>query len=187
MPLELELKVKVQDFDAVRKALAASGAKHVGAVLETNSFFDTPDKSLLAQDKGLRLRRTRDQRTGEEHFVITVKGPAQLGPFKSREEAETDVDDGARAASVLQALGFLPELSFEKRRESWTLDGCKIELDELPILGRFVEVEGPDEPTVQRVRERLGLSNLPSIKTGYISMLWRHLHEIGDPRKSITF
>ena len=187
MALELELKVKVPDFDAVRKALAASGAKHIGSVLETNTFFDTADQSLLAQDKGLRLRRTRDSRTGKEHFVITVKGPAQPGEFKSREEAETDVDDGDRAAGVLQALGYLPELSFEKRRESWTLDGCKIELDEVPLLGRFVEIEGPDEPAVSRVRDGLGLGHLPSIKTGYISLLARHLKETGDPRKTITF
>jgi adenylate cyclase class 2 len=187
MSLEIEAKMKVKDFDAVRKALAEAGAKHVGSVLEINTFFDTPDKSLLAQDKGLRLRRTHDDRTGQEHFVITVKGPAQPGAFKSREEAETDVDDGDRAAGVLQALGYLPDLSFEKRRESWTLDGCKIELDELPILGRFVEVEGPDEPAVTRVRDRLGLAHLPSIKTGYISMLTRQLQETGDQRKTITF
>ena len=187
MALELELKVKVPDFDAVRKALSDSGAKHVGSVLEINTFFDTPDKSLLAQDKGLRLRQTRDDRSGREGFVITVKGPAQPGAFKSREEAETDVDDGDRAAGVLQALGYRPELSFEKRRESWTLDRCKIELDELPVLGRFVEIEGPDEATVAAARDRLGLTNLPSIKTGYISLLARHLKETGDPRKTITF
>lgn len=187
MALELELKVKVPDFDAVRKALSDSGAKHVGSVLEINTFFDTPDKSLLAQDKGLRLRQTRDDRSGREGFVITVKGPAQPGAFKSREEAETDVDDGERAAGVLQALGYRPELSFEKRRESWTLGRCKIELDELPVLGRFVEIEGPDEATVAAARDRLGLTNLPSIKTGYISLLARHLKEIGDPRKTITF
>ena len=187
MSLEIEAKMKVADFDAVRKALVVSGATHVGAVLETNTFFDTPDRALLAQDKGLRLRRTHDQRTAEEHFIITVKGPAQAGPLKTREEAETNVDDGARAAGVLKALGFFPELSFEKRRESWTLDGCKIELDELPILGRFVEIEGPNEPTVMRVRQRLGLSELPPIKTGYISMLTRHLQETRDSRKSITF
>lgn len=187
MPLEIELKVKLQDFDAVRQALSASGAKHIGAVLETNTFFDTPDRKLLSQDKGLRLRRTHDSRTAEEHFIITVKGPAQPGVLKTREEYETDVDDGPRATAVLQALGFFPELSFEKRRESWTLDGCKIELDELPLLGRFVEIEGPDEATVLRVRQRLGLADLPPIKTGYISMLTRHLQETGDPRKSITF
>lgn len=187
MPLEIELKVKLQNFDAVRQALSACGAKHIGAVLETNTFFDTPDRGLLAQDRGLRLRRTRDQRTGDEHFIITVKGPAQPGELKTREEAETDVDDGERATSVLQALGYVPELSFEKRRESWALDGCKIELDELPLLGRFVEIEGPDETTVMRVRQRLGLSDLPPIKTGYISMLTRRLEETSDKRKSINF
>ena len=169
------------------KPLTASGAKHFGAVLETNSFFDTPDKSLLAQDKGLRLRRTRDQRTGEEHFVITVKGPAQPGLFKSREEAETDVDDGAAPPAYCRHSDSSPSSPSKNVAKAGRSMAARSSSMSLPILGRFVEVEGPDEPSVMRVRERLGLSSLPSIKTGYISILSRHLQETADPRKSITF
>ena len=187
MTLEIEAKMKVADFDAVRARLVACGARRVGAVLETNTFFDTPERSLVAGDRGLRLRCNRDAASGEERFVITVKGPVQRGPLKTREEAEVNVDDGDRAMAVLRALGFEPELSFEKRRETWETGGCTVELDELPILGRFVEIEGPDEQSVMRVREALGLSALPLIKTGYIAMLTRHLKETGDARRSITF
>jgi len=107
MSLEIEAKIKVECFDEVLHRLAGAGAVRIGAVLETNSFFDTSAGTLVAADKGLRLRRTRELATNEQHFIITVKGPQQQGPFKSREEAEVNVDNGDRAANVLKALGFV--------------------------------------------------------------------------------
>ena len=187
MGLEIEAKMKVDDFDAVRRRLGENGAERVGAVLETNSFFDTPARSLRNADKGLRLRTARDVGTGVEKFVITVKGAQRQGVLKTREEAEINVDRGDNAEEVLKALGFAPTLSFQKKRESWKLGGCKVELDELPLLGRFVEIEGPDEPAVMRVRETLRLSDHSLITTGYISMLSQRVGEHGGQPKSITF
>ena len=187
MGLEIEAKMKVDDFDAVRRKLVECGARRAGAVLETNVFFDTPDGSLVKADRGLRLRTSKDVETCLERFVITVKGPAQPGPFKRRDEFEVGVDAADRATDVLRSLGYELDLSFQKRRETWKTSGCTIELDELPILGRFVEIEGPDEASVARMREMLGLTTFESIKTGYITMLTRHLREHDDPRKSITF
>ena len=98
-----------------------------------------------------------------------------------------NVDDGDRAVAVLKALGFFPTLTFEKRRESFEMGGCKVELDELPILGCFIEIEGPGEDAIARVRETLGLADRPPIKTGYIGMLAKYLRDKGDPRKLIMF
>lgn len=187
MPLEIEAKMKVDDFGPFRRQLAARGAVRVGSVLETNTFFDTADRQLVSQDKGLRLRRTRDDKTGQEEFIITFKGPLRHGELKTREEAEVQVDDAQRATALLHALGYEPTLSFEKRRESWQLDECKIELDELPILGRYVEIEGPGEEAVMQMRRKLNLDDQPLIQTGYITMLSRYLKEHGDTRRSISF
>jgi adenylate cyclase class 2 len=62
-----------------------------------------------------------------------------------------------------------------------------VELDELPYLGSFVEVEGPDEATVLAVREQLGLSDRPIVKSSYIALLMGHLQERGQTRKIVTF
>ena len=186
MALELEAKIKFDDLEAIRVRLRDAGARRQGMVLETNTFFDTPDGQLVSADKGLRLRRTRDLSNDERHAIVTVKGPQQSGQLKSREEGEVGVADADKAQDVLRMLGYSPTLSFEKRRESWMLGGCKVELDELPILGRFVEIEGPDEPSVMRVRESLNLGNEPLIRTGYISMLSQYLKEHNDPRTSIA-
>jgi adenylate cyclase class 2 len=187
MPVEIEAKMSVDSFDAVRARLREVGARHAGEHFEVNTFFDTEDRSLLAADEGLRLRLERDNATGNERHVITWKGPRQLGPLKSREELEIQVQGGDAAAQLLERLGYLHTLSFEKRRESWELGGCKIELDEVPHLGRFVEVEGPNEKTVLHVRDRLGLSNRPVIKGSYIALLMSHLQERGQTTKHVTF
>ena len=78
-------------------------------------------------------------------------------------------------------------LSFEKRRHTWRLSGCSIELDELPHLGVYVEIEGPDEATVMKVRATLALDKSPIIKTSYIAMLMSWLQEKGSAERSVVF
>ena len=187
MPVEIEAKMKVEDLDGVRARLAECGAERAGLHFEVNTFYDTEDRTLLAADKGLRLRRNRDDATGGETYVLTFKGPRLHGPLKSRDEFELVVADGGDADQLLHALGYVTILSFEKRRESWTLGDCKVELDDLPHLGCFVEVEGPREEAVLRVRQMLRLADRPMIKTGYAALLSTWLQEHGKPQRVVRF
>ncbi|HZN65963.1 MAG TPA: class IV adenylate cyclase [Tepidisphaeraceae bacterium] len=187
MAVELEAKMAVADHLAVAVLLRQFAARKLGDHFEVNAFFDTEDRSLLAAGEGLRLRHELDFGTTRERHVITYKGPRQAGPLKSREEIEFEVSDAAAATILLERLGYVRTLSFEKRRQSWELDGCTVELDEVPYLGKFVEIEGPDEPTVMRVRERLQLSDRPLIKSSYISLLMTHLKERGEARQDVRF
>jgi|SRR5215218_1520219 len=187
MAVEIEAKMRVDSFEPVRLRLRDGGAAGPNEHFEVNTFFDTEDRSLLAADEGLRLRRDREVASGAEKHVITYKGPRQPGPLKNREEVEVDVSEAAPAVQLLERLGYLRTLSFEKRRESWKLDNCKVELDEVPHLGRFVEVEGPDEASVMKVREKLGLASRPIVKSSYIALLMSHLQERGQATKTVTF
>jgi adenylate cyclase class 2 len=187
MAVEIEAKMKVEDLVAVRARLQSAGATTVGDYLEQNVFFDTEDRSLLAADEGLRLRISTDTRTSKRICTITFKGPRQHGQLKSRDETETTVGSFPAAASLLECLGYTKILSFEKRRQSWTFAGCKIELDELPILGSFVEIEGPKDEAVLKVRQELQLADRPLIKASYIAMLMTHLQERGDAKRDVTF
>lgn len=187
MAVEIEAKMAVDSFEPVRAKLRAAGAAPAGSHFEVNTFFDTDARGLLARGEGLRLRLNRDTATGHETHVVTFKGPRRPGALKSREEVEFAASPGTAAAELFERLGYRRTLSFEKRRETWELGGCKVELDEVPLLGRFVEVEGPDEPTVLVVRERLGLSHHPMVKDGYITLLKARLDEQGDARTDVTF
>ncbi len=187
MPVEIEAKMKVDDLAPVRERLRECGASFVGTYFETNTFFDTADRSLLAADKGLRTRHTHDVENDENIFTITYKGPRRHGPLKSRDEREVNVSDEAAAAALLESLGFIKMLSFQKRRESWMLDNCRIELDELPFLGLFVEIEGPGDDIVLGVRERLHLVNYALVKASYIALLTTYLQERGNHQRTVRF
>jgi adenylate cyclase class 2 len=176
MAKEIEAKMKVVDLDSVRRRLVELIAQREGLELETNIFFDAPDFSLRAAGKGLRIR-VAVAAGGKQHCTMTFKGPLLAGELKTREEIEFGLDDARAAQQLLEGLGFVTTLTFEKRRETWRYGDCKVELDLLPYLGTFVEIEGPGEEQVMEARRRLGLSELPLISTAYVSMLATYLHE----------
>jgi adenylate cyclase class 2 len=174
--LEIEAKMRLTDADAVRDALHAHHAEARGSIFETNTFFDDDQGQLKSGDRGLRIRI--EQRDGTEPVVtITHKGPRTQSQLKSRHESEVQVDDAHRAAELLNAMGYQPVLTFEKRRERWLLDECRIELDTLPKVGQFIEIEGPSDEAVMHVREKLGLYDAPLVRTSYAAMLSAYVRE----------
>ncbi len=186
MAVEIEAKMRCDDPEALRRRLVEAGAARVGEVMETNIFFDTEDRSLLAADQGLRLRINRDP-AGGELIILTFKGPRQHGVLKSREEIELRVDSEENAALMLERLGYRRVLTFAKRRESWTLENCQVELDKLPRLGSYVEIEGPSEADVLRIRQRLALSDAAPIRASYIALLMTWLQEHGVQSRVVLF
>jgi adenylate cyclase class 2 len=179
MSHEIEVKFRVEDFAAVRKALRARNARNVATVVQTDTYFDRPDGSLRAGDCGLRLRELRYLRSAatvadrETRPQLTFKGPAgEHERVKVRREIQTHVDDGGAMRQVLEGLGLSVSLSVQKKRSTWRLDGCTIELDELPLIGRYVEIEGRDDEHVHRAATHLGLDGEP-ITDHYLDLLTR--------------
>ncbi len=171
MAEELECKVRVESHEAIRNRLRDAGATHVGRVCETNRLFDDAEASLLAADCGLRVRSIRLLDGQGPSASLTYKGPRQASDLKRREELESAVSDPEAVAAILAQLGFSERVLFEKRRESWRLADCQVELDELPALGLFIEVEGPSTAAVKAVIAQIGLSDEPLIVESYIALL----------------
>ncbi len=59
------------------------------------------------------------------------------------------------------------------------MDECLVELDELPQLGCFVEIEGPDEEAVMSVRDVLHLDDRPLVNKSYSAMVDELLKSTG--------
>lgn len=190
MAVEIEAKMRLHNTDALITRLHELGATLTHQLSETNSYFDTAQGSLKSTDQGLRTRvEVANAGTPEETITtrITHKGPRTMGQLKSRLESELDVDNARDAAVLLGALGYHHVLSFEKRRIRYELDGCNVELDELPIIGRFLEIEGDSEAAVIAVRDKLGLADEPIIRSSYIAMLKTHLQETHSDETMIKF
>jgi adenylate cyclase class 2 len=176
MPIEIEAKYSLTGPHALLRRLARAAAQRVGLIHEINTYFDSPDADLKREDRGLRVRIERIDGQAPRS-VITHKGPRTLGPLKSREEDEVVVDSADDAIRMLRALGYQPILTFEKRRTRYRLGGCNVEVDELPLLGWFVEIEGPTEQAVLAVRDELELTDASVIRASYIAMLQAHAAE----------
>jgi predicted adenylyl cyclase CyaB len=97
------------------------------------------------------------------------------------------VESFTAAIHLLEQLRFIQVLSFEKKRQSWELGGCKVELDELPHLGCFVEIEGSSEKAIQKVQETLGLSKNPIVKTAYVGLMMTYLQDRGESSRAVEF
>ena len=189
MPHEIEAKYRVGSLAPVRDALRAAGAEYVGKLLQTDTFFDSADGSLRSGDRCLRIRTSRplDDATQAPPPQITYKGPrvATQGA-KARLELQTHTEDAAAMAAILEALGWQQRLVLEKRRESYRLDQALVELDELPHIGPFVEIEAPDGETIALTARRLGLEG-EGITSSYLGLLDRAREGITARVARITF
>jgi adenylate cyclase class 2 len=170
---EIEAKLKVDSLPQVERRLAACGASFVRETMQTDYYFDTPDRDLTRTDRCLRLRSERvDQR---ERRILAYKGAKEPDDYKKRVETEIEVNDAAATESLLNGLGYQRALAFDKRRRLWRLHDCEVALDELPLLGTFVEIEGPDSHAIARVQALLGLSDVPHTMDSYASLIEREL------------
>jgi adenylate cyclase class 2 len=180
MAMEIEAKFRLHDPQALRERLAALGAAPLGRVLEHNTFFDTDELTLRTGDRGLRLRLIEPD-SGPPRALLTYKGPRQAGPFKARQEEQTEVASAEAARAILAAMGYAPRLFFQKLRESFRLGPARVELDELPELGHFLEIEAPSPEDIEAARHALGFDNEPVLHESYTGMIAQRLSGRGGP------
>jgi len=183
MFVEIEAKLKVDSFEGVERRLAACGARHVSQKIQVDCYFDTADRQLTETDRCLRLRTERSG--ADERVELTYKGPKQADDFKKREEVNLGATDATAVECLLRGLGYQRALAFDKRRSVWDYDGCEIALDELPLIGAFVEIEGPDSERIGRVRSALGLTDARHVMESYASLIEEELTRLGSAGKEV--
>ena len=184
MCTEIEAKLKVDSLQQVERKLAELGARFLAEQLQTDYHFDDADATFAKTDRCLRLRCQRDGKN--ERFFLTYKGAKEKSRFKKRREIEVEVKDADSAQMLFSALGYEKALVVEKKRRIWQFAECEIALDRLPLLGDFVEIEGPDEETIAVVQRDLGLSDLPHIPKGYAALTKAKLRECGKKTKGCS-
>lgn len=141
--LEVEMKFRAEDWSAIETQLVAWGAVAVPARLETDHYFNAPDRDFAQTDEAVRLRRIGPGNT------LTYKGPKIDTQTKARPEIELKLADGEQAATdavrFLTSLGMKPVLEISKLRrvfqfprDGFTVEAC---LDDAGPVGKYVELE----------------------------------------------
>ena len=83
MAYEIEVKFQVDSFAKIRRRLRNAHAKYLGSVMQTDSYFDTDERTLLSAKQGLRIREIHNVRSAgkkiDKRPLMTFKGPALRG------------------------------------------------------------------------------------------------------------
>ena len=178
---EIEVKLYVRDLKKIELRLHDLKAQLIQPrVHEINFRYDLPDESLRAKGQVLRLRR-------DTNVILTYKGPSNIidGVF-SRTELETTIGDLKIAQRILEALGYVQILSYEKYRVIYEINDCHIMLDELPY-GDFVEIEGSDASNIRKMTLIMGLNFEAAIGAGYARIFENYNSRHGFPPSDLTF
>jgi adenylate cyclase class 2 len=169
MNIEIEAKLKVESLEDIKCKLVELGAEFLEEKMQEDYYFDDENKTLATGDKCLRLRR--ESAAGKERFFLTYKGAREKDQFKKRQEIDIEIQDRDSMEMLLAALNYKRILIVKKKRSSWRYCDCIVALDELPLLGNFVEIEGPDDEKISRLQSQLALAHLLHIPKGYASLL----------------
>jgi adenylate cyclase class 2 len=135
MDIEIEVKAYAEDLAAIETHLQRLGAVFIGAVHQTDRYFNHPGRDFALTDEALRIR------IADGRAFMTYKGRKFDRLSKTREEIEVAVGDAAAATRLLERLGFTPVAAVMKHRRLYELGEFTICLDDVAGLGTFVEVE----------------------------------------------
>ena len=136
MAIEIEKKYRLteEQREQVLKNLREINADYKGEDFEENSIFQS---DFLVENGGvLRIRKIGDR------TILTYKKRIRNEfPVKQQIEYETEVGDAEAIGKIVENLGCVKTLVYEKRRKTWHFREVEIVLDELPF-GSFMEIEG---------------------------------------------
>ena len=183
MNSELEAKFKIEEDDVktLINRLKKLKAGHRYDRLEINTFFD---RKKLHRNKN-ELLRLREAKSGKNtEYIVTFKRKKKRDGdgLKYQDEFEYTVSCGEKFSQVLENMGYEKVFLFEKKRRSYLLDNCLVEIDEIPQLGFFCEVEGANSKAIEQVLARIGYSDAKLISIGYGTLIKKYLNKNSELR-----
>jgi adenylate cyclase class 2 len=136
MPIEIEKKYRLplERRKEIEETFAEFECNPLRDEFEENIIFSN---EKLSQDRSIvRIRRT------DKRSTLTFKKRTQsTSDAKHQIEFETVVADPDATQHILENIGLIPKLVYEKKRTTYKFRNAEVVLDDLPF-GSFMEIEG---------------------------------------------
>lgn len=153
--LELELKARLDDPDAVRTALRTHGAVCHFAGRLRDRRYDRGGE-LAGRDHVLRVRE-RIPFAGDTTEVVAWKGPTHTHDgYKARLELEAVLAPGEQMGPIVDALGYAVTQVIDRHVEVWRLGDGEARIEWYPEMDVLLEVEG-DAAAIEQLISATGL------------------------------
>ena len=150
MQTEFELRVLDIKVDIIISKLIELGAVHVKDRNMKRYSYKIP-KGPDVLESWMRLR------DDGEKIVLTIK-EIHAYTIDGTKETEIIVSNFEQTKNLLLKLGFIPKSYQENKRSSWMLDDVEIEIDSWPKIPSYLEIEGKNRESVEKMVVKLGFS-----------------------------
>lgn len=130
MPLNIEIKAKCYDQEAIRTILMGKHADYKGTDHQIDTYFVVPNGRLKLRQGSI------------ENNLIHYNRSDQSGPKTSEVTLYPCPESEQLHATLSKALGI--KIVVDKQREIYFIDNVKFHLDKVDKLGTFVEIEAID-------------------------------------------
>ena len=167
MPVNIEIKARVHDFDGLRQRAEQLSDTICQLIPQVDTFFNCPTGRLklreLGQPKGQLVYYQREDKSGPKHSDYQI--------------FETD-DPGGLKYILMEAYGVRGIVS--KDRYLYLIGQTRIHLDQVKGLGEFIELEVVLKPgqsdsegaaIAEELMHQLGIDAQDLIETAYIDLL----------------
>ena len=181
MNIEVEIKIKIDNFEEIKKKVSDCGVL-VKAIKQVDDYYVPCHRDFFAEKPNpvewLRIRTNPDKVVFEYDKSINKR---EDGEQDYAEEYETEILDVGELKKILGFLDFKNAATVEKQREYWMCGDIEVALDRINGLGDFIEAEakGNFKDTKEakdaciRFLESLGIEKVDEIqiKKGYPQLL----------------
>lgn len=186
MNVEVEIKIKVDNFGEKKKKLSEYG-KLIKSIKQIDEYYIPCHRDFFANKphpvEWLRIRTNPDKVIFEYDKSINKKAD---GGQECANEYETEISQPDEFRKILKFLDFKKVITVDKQREYWNCGDFEVSLDNVKDLGFFVEVEakGNFKNTIEAKEKcinflnKLGFKNAENsyIKAGYPDLLLRKVY-----------
>jgi adenylate cyclase class 2 len=178
---ETEVKIRIRDPESFCRRLDSCNARVVSERhFEDNHLLDFPSRRLGVLKCLLRVR------FAGESGLLTYKGaPDPEGIFKTREELEVKLENGATALQILERIGMQVCFRYQKYRREYLLNGVHVAVDETPI-GNFAEFEGSKD-SIRSLARKMKIAESRFLRLSYYSLYLEFCEKTGKPPGFMTF
>ncbi len=128
--LNVEIKARCDNHEAIRKILLERGADYIGLDHQVDTYFKAPRGRLKLREGNI------------ENFLIFYERENQEGPKQSN--VITHRYNGEQSLKEMLTRMFGVLVVVDKKREIYFIDNVKFHIDVVQGLGNFVEIEAID-------------------------------------------
>ena len=145
MKTEYEIRVLEVDKEEMIKKIEQLGATKVGEYHQRRYVYDF---NPAQEGKWIRLR------TNGYETTLAIKD-IEKNTIDGTKEIEFKVDNFDDANLFLNQLGYFAKGYQENNRIQYRLNDVEIDIDAWPMIPIYMEIEGPDAESVNKVLEKL--------------------------------